>query len=344
MLPESLSANLIIFTLAAVVIFFIGTRLTRLCDELADHTGLGEAFMGAIFLGAVTSLPGITASVTAASSASAALALSNAYGGIAAQTLFVAIADVFYPRANLEHAAASVENMLSGVSLVVLLGMLVYAHGTPELAIFGVHPVSYLLPLAYVFFMTLLRRCRQAPMWRARYTRETAFDEPDPANETLSSAAVARRWASLAVAAVVIILAGWYLTRSGQRIAAQTGLSESALGALLVAVFTSLPELVIAVSAVRQGALTLAVGGVLGGNVFDTLFAAVADYAYRDGSIYAAATERETGMVGLALVMSSLILLGLIHRERRGVGGIGFESAGVMVAYVVGVVCLFVTG
>ncbi|MGF1453146.1 MAG: sodium:calcium antiporter [Opitutales bacterium] len=344
MLPDSLPANLALFVGAAAVIFFVGTRLTRSCDELADRTGLGEAFMGAIFLGAVTSLPGITASVTAATTGAASLALSNAYGGIAAQTLFVAIADLFYRGANLEHAAASVENMLSGVGLVVLLGMLVYAHATPDLAIFAIHPVSLLLPVAYFFSMVLVRKTRKFPMWQATQTRETAEDEPEEKNEKMTHKESVHRWVVLALSAAAIIAAGWLLTRSGQIIAGKTGLNESILGALLVAVITSLPELVTAVAAVRQGALTLAVGGVLGGNVFDTLFAAVADYAYRDGSIYAAASPRETGMVGLAIVMASLILLGLLHRERRGPAGIGFESLSVMIVYVLGIVFLFIGG
>jgi len=100
----------LIFSVSAVVIVFAGGRLAKVCDELADRTGLGEALMGAVFLGAITSLSGITASVTAAWNGTASLALANAYGGIAAQTLFIAVADTYYPRANLEHAAASISH------------------------------------------------------------------------------------------------------------------------------------------------------------------------------------------------------------------------------------------
>ena len=53
-----LTAAIVVFVIPAVVIAIAGTRLTRLADELADTTGLGEAFTGAVFLGAVTSLPG----------------------------------------------------------------------------------------------------------------------------------------------------------------------------------------------------------------------------------------------------------------------------------------------
>jgi len=107
---------------AAVVILLVGTRLTAVADVLAERTGLGEAVVGAIFLGA-TSLSGIVTSVTAAGDGRAELAVSNAVGGNAAQTVFPAVADAAYRRANLDHAAASPANLAQGALLVTLLAV-----------------------------------------------------------------------------------------------------------------------------------------------------------------------------------------------------------------------------
>ena len=82
------------FGVATVAILAAGTLLSKRADALADRTGMGEAVMGGLFLGAVTSLPGITTSVTAALDGNGELALSNAVGGIAAQTVFLAVADL----------------------------------------------------------------------------------------------------------------------------------------------------------------------------------------------------------------------------------------------------------
>jgi len=336
-----MTLQIIYFSLSALVIIFAGTRLTRVCDELADRTGLGEAIIGAVFLGAVTSLPGITASVTAAATDAPRLALSNAYGGIAAQTLFIAFADLFYRKANLEHAAASLENMLMGVTLIVLLSLLVFAAATPTLSVFHIHPVSLLLPFAYGASLFMMKDARAHPMWRAQDTAETNADVPEPANEDLSRHALMKRWGTLAALAGAIIGSGWLLTRSTQRICEATGLDQSLAGALIVAIVTSLPELITAVAAVRQGALTLAVGGVLGGNGFDTLFAAVADYAYRPGPIYDHVSLRETGILAISLAMAGVVLMGLLKRQRHGPGGIGFESVAILAIYCVGMGCLF---
>ena len=62
--------------------------MTYVARTIAIHTGMGEAIMGVVFIGAFSSLSGITVSVSAAYAGHASMAVSNSLGGIAAQTLF----------------------------------------------------------------------------------------------------------------------------------------------------------------------------------------------------------------------------------------------------------------
>ncbi|MDZ7643309.1 MAG: hypothetical protein U5K76_03140 [Woeseiaceae bacterium] len=94
----------------------------------------------------------------------------------------------------------------------------------------------------------------------------------------------------------------------------------------------------------RRGALTMAVGGIIGGNAFDTLFTAASDIAYRDGSVYHAMPPSTTVWVALTLFMTAILMMGLIRRQEQGPGAIGFESVAIVVLYVAGVVLLLVTG
>jgi cation:H+ antiporter len=138
--------------------------------------------------------------------------------------------------------------------------------------------------------------------------------------------------------AAVVALAGYGVAASGLAISRQTGLSQTVVGALLTATATSLPELVTAVAAVRQGALTLAVAGIIGGNSFDVLLVAMSDLAYGPGSIYHAMSGRETFIIALTLLMTAVLLLGLVKRERHGIANIGFESLLVLAIYLLGMV------
>jgi cation:H+ antiporter len=109
------------FVAAAGVIASAGTVLARAADVFADLTGIGEALVGAVLLGAMTSLAGVVTSLSAAAHGHPTLSVSNAIGGIAVQTLFLVVADLFHRRANLEHAAASLPNLLNSALLLGLL-------------------------------------------------------------------------------------------------------------------------------------------------------------------------------------------------------------------------------
>ncbi len=331
-------ANGGLLLLAATVIGVAGVKLSGIADRLADVTGLGEAVTGALLLGATTSLSGIVTSVTAAADGHPQLAISNAVGGIAAQTVFLTLADASYRRANLEHAAASLQNMLSGCLLLALLSMVLIAESTPEVSLFGIHPVTIAIPIVYIMGVRLVSGAAEEPMWGPRRTRETAVDEPDE-----SPSGGQRLFALIglfSLLAVVVGGAGYVVAQSGIALTRQAGLTEGLVGTLFTAVATSTPELVTTIAAVRRGALTLAVGGILGGNAFDVLFVAFADIAFPAGSIYHRATDEQTYVIVLTMLMTTVLLMGLLRRERHGIANIGFESLLLIALYLGGITVL----
>lgn len=325
----------IAFAACAAVIGTAGVALTRRADVIADRTGLGEALVGAVLVGGSTSLAGAITSISAAWQGHPSLAISNAVGGIAVQTAFLAIADVSYRRANLEHAAASPTVLSQGALLVTLLAVPLLAYSGPQATVLAVHPASIALIVLYLGGLRLLDAARQRPMWFARTTGSTIHDQPDEQRAAHGERPIpdGRLYAGFAVLVIVLAAAGFAVTELGLALAERTGLSETAVGALLTATATSLPELVTTVAAVRRGALTLALGGLIGGNVFDTLFLAFSDVAFRDGSIYHRFGSRDVFLVSLTILMTGTLLLGLLRRERRGLGGIGFESALILAFY-----------
>lgn len=341
MFDWSLPANIGVFAASAVVILLAGTRLSAVADRLADRTGWGEALVGAVLLGCSTSLAGSVVSVTAAWRGQAELAISNGIGGISAQVAMLAIADLAYRRANLEHAAASLANLLFGVLVIILLGGVLLASTGPDWSLFGVHPMSPVLLAGYLYGLRLVQRARTEPMWMPRDTSETRADVPQqgPPEERPS-----RLWVEFAVLAAALGGCGWLIAETGMQIMRQTALSGTIVGALFTAVATSTPELVTSIAAVKRGALTLAVGGILGGNAFDVLFAVFSDVAYREGSIYHAIPPRVEFLTVLGMVLNAIIVLGMLSRQRRGIGGIGYESVLALVIYAAGVIILTVSG
>lgn len=329
----SLSLSTVVFPVAAVVIGVSGVRLVHLLDALADRTGLGEAFLGMTILGLVTSLSGLVLSVTAAVDGLPGLAVSNTVGGIAVQTAFLVLADAGYRRANLEHSAASLPNLVSAATLVMLLGLALAAAFGPEGTILDVHPVSLLLIGGYLGGLRIMRRAREEPWWHPEPSDDTREDVPDDEPDAVV-ASLPRAATEILLLALVTAFAGWSLARAGSTLAAQTTLSQTFVGALLTATVTSLPELVTTVAAVRRGALTLAVGGIVGGNSLDVLALSATDIAYRPGSLYHAIDEDQLLVIAVTIAMTGVLLLGLLARQRRAVLGIGTEGIVIALLYI----------
>jgi len=319
-----------IFICSVLAILFAGWRLATTADKIADATGLGEAITGALLLGATTSLPGLLTSAVTASNGFASLAFSNAVGGIAAQTMFLAIADISYRTVNLEHAAASASNMMQAALLIALLTLPLLAMGTPSLSVFQIHPISFVIPCVYIGGLRMISRAQETATWVPEETPETIADEPQ---EDQSSLSMQRLVTVFLLMAAIVAAAGWVVAEAGMTIVERTGLSESVVGGVFTAVATSVPELVTTLAAVRIGALTLAVGNILGGNSFDTLFLAVADIAYREGSLYQALGQQQLFLLSVSLLMSAVLILGLLGRQKKGIANIGFESLLLLLLY-----------
>lgn len=335
----SLWATVGVFVASAAAIAFAGTKLSGVADKLADRTGMGEVVAGALFVGAATSLPGAITSMTTAAQGAPGLAIGNALGGLTAQTAFIAVADLFYRRANLEHAAASATGLAQGVLLVALLSMPLIAAAEPPVTIWGIHPVSILIPVAYAFGLRLLSKIQDDPMWKPVRTEETReeISEPDSGDDADSDRSL---WLRFLLYAGITALSGYVIGEASIGIVNKTALSESAVGTIFAAVANSLPELVTAIAAVRIGAVSLAVGDVIGGNAFEVMFLSAADVFY-DGSIYEAMTEQDRTTALIAMLMTAVLLLGMIRRQKSGPGNIGFESALVLLLYAGSVVLIF---
>ncbi|MBW3591009.1 MAG: sodium:calcium antiporter [Actinobacteria bacterium] len=339
--PWSIPLSVGAFVAGGVLIAVFGIRLARVVDHLADRTGLGEAVAGAVLLGGATSIAGLIVSVVAAAEGNASLAVSNSVGGIAAQTAFIVVADLTYRRANIEHAAASLTNIFSSLLMVVLLSVVLMGAGSPGWTVWEIHPATPVLLITYMYGLRLARSVGNDQMWVPRKTRETRVDVPSRRAQVESLRSLMLRFVALGAA---VASAGYVVGQAGISLVATTGLGGTVVGTFLTSVITSLPELVTTVAAVRSGALTLAVGGVVGGNTFDILFVGAADLAYREGAVYTAITETDQFVLAWTMALVAVLGAGLIRRQRQGVGGIGFEGVTILGLYAVGIAVVAVMG
>lgn len=108
-----------------------------------------------------------------------------------------------------------------------------------------------------------------------------------------------------------MVAAAVALPPAAEAIARMSGLQESFVGTVFLALSTSLPELAVSLAAIRMGAIDMAVGNILGSNLFNILILSVDDAFYRGGLLLADASGSHLLTVFATIAMSGVAIVGL---------------------------------
>jgi cation:H+ antiporter len=137
----------------------------------------------------------------------------------------------------------------------------------------------------------------------------------------------------LALASVVVI-AGVFLARCADAIADATGLGKTLVGVVLLAGATSLPEMTVGWTAVRMGAIDLTVGDLLGSSLCNLMILAVIDLLTRRPQRLLSKFGAAHALSGSsAIVLKSIVLLGLLSKETIELGRLSLSTITVIVVY-----------
>jgi cation:H+ antiporter len=113
---------------------------------------------------------------------------------------------------------------------------------------------------------------------------------------------------------LAVILLGVWLASIGDRLSATTGLSRSFVGNLFLALTTSLPEIAASLAAIRLGALDLAIGNVLGSNLFNIVLFFAYDLADGRSNFWASLTNANAFAAVMTMMMTGVVIISLMYR------------------------------
>ena len=336
-LVSSQTGLVVAFLATAGVVVLAGIRLSVYGDALGERTGLGSGLVGLVFLAAVTSLPELVVSITSVVQNAAHpvlgadLATGNMLGSNVFNLLILALMAMLFPRRFDPKRLSSphTDSILYGLAMLAVFAVaFASAEHFPATAP-GLRCgwATLLLPVAYAL---ILRR-------EHRQLGEAEAEEILPEERALAQRPASRFYSALAGLCGLIILGGIALSALGSRMALPPdqggfGLEASLIGTLFLAISTSLPELVISFASVRMGFLDMAVGNVLGSNMFNLLIIFAADIAMRGGSLLAFASSKHWMSVGLIVLLTFLAALLLRTRKRAATLGIALAMAAAYIA------------
>lgn len=144
-----------------------------------------------------------------------------------------------------------------------------------------------------------------------------------------------------AVNAAFILAAATYLPYAGEEIARSTGLGQSFVGNIVIAASTSLPEIVVSLSALKMGAVDMAFGNLFGSNLFDVAILAVDDVFYTTGVLTSHVSPSHEIAAVAAMTMTAVAVVGLTYRVSRKTLFLAWDSWGIVAVYVLATLALY---
>jgi cation:H+ antiporter len=324
------------FIACTAVIVYAGSRLSKYGDIIAEKTGLGRLWVGALLLAAVTSLPELISGVAAVTVFDLAdIAVGGVLGSCMFNILILSLVDAMtgrkpiYTGVNEGHVIAAG----FGVLLLGLIAVNIYVGG-------GFPAVGWVCVFSFLYFALYVVAMRVVFLYNKR--RIAAVVKEMAEELRYEDVTAARAYALYAVNAAVIVVVAAYLPHVGERIAAMTGFGQTFVGSFFIALSTSLPELVVTVAAVRLGAVDLALGNLFGSNLFNIAVLAIEDFLYTKGPLLASASPNHVVTAGAAIAMTAAAIVGLTYRTIKRPFFLAWDSMGILALYFIGQVILYV--
>jgi cation:H+ antiporter len=315
------------FFACTLIIVGAGTYLSKYGDIIAQKTGLGRTWIGVVLIASVTSLPELVTGVSSVAVFDVPdIAAGNVLGACMLNLVMIPVLDLLggsKPLSTKVHeghvlTAGFATLMLGLVSLSLIIGERVPAIGWLSISSLVLLAI-YLIAMRTVFVYEKRRI--------AAFVREMA-EEVDYQDVSRTKA-----YLTFAVNALLIMAAATYLPSVGAEIAASTGLGETFVGSVLIAVSTTLPELAVSISAVMLGAPDMAVGNLFGSSVFNVFILALDDAFYTKGPLFASVSENHLVSSVSAMIAFSIAIIGLVYRGDKKFIPFAWDSLAILGIY-----------
>ncbi|MEW5872680.1 MAG: sodium:calcium antiporter [Chloroflexota bacterium] len=318
------------FALSAAIVVVAATKLAEYGDVIAVRTRLSGMFIGTLLLAGATSLPELLSAINALSIDVPNLAAGSMFGSSMFNMLMLALLDLINQQARIlrqvvmNHAlTASLANLLMGLAVFFVLANL-------DLKIGWIGVDSLVIMAVYAGGVRLIQQQGGKP------PSEVPIDDRVP-----------KLWKALlgfGTAALLLVIIAPTLVQSAKAIADSTGLSAGFVGATLLAITTSLPELVATIAAARIRAFDLAVGNLFGSNLFNMFALGLTDVFYTKAR-FLGVIDPAFALVGmLGLVLTTLGLIGNIARVERRFFFVEIDALLILLGYLLGMWFLYSRG
>lgn len=324
------------FLACAIAIAVAGYRLACFGDIIAEKTRLGRTWVGVILLATVTSLPELITGISSVALANAPdIAVGNVLGACVFNLALLALLDFLYREMPIYQKASSGHILSAGFS-IILIGLVLFSLLTRDAATLRLGHIGIYTPLILMLYAVAIR---------ALFVQEHRQAVEIAIEEAYHEHSLQAAFVSYAVASGIVVAAALWMPFAALAVAEAMGWGQSFVGTLLVALATTLPEAASTIGALRIGAIDLAIGNLLGSNLFNIVIVAFDDIAYLKGPLLTHVSETHAISGVSAIVMTGAAVVGLYYRPAARVFRAGgWVSLALFLTYVLNSWVLYLRG
>ncbi len=243
--------SFLIFVIAIGVLIWGADMLILQSEKIALRFNIPEFMIGATLIALGTSLPEMAASIAASAGGKADIAISNVIGSNILNITLV-LASVFLIAKNIAPDRDFFAKDSTWALMPVFVFILMIMDG-----VISRFDAILLLAMMGAYLIFLLQDAKNMP--------EEDLDDID-----ISNFSWARTVPMLIVGFFLVIVGAHFTVESASDIAKSFGVSEWVIGIVLISLGTSLPELVVSISAALKGKVDMAIGNIIGSNMANT--------------------------------------------------------------------------
>lgn len=324
------------FFLCTLIIVYSGSKLSKYGDIIAEKIGLGKSLIGVILLASVTSLPELVTGLSAVSITNTPdIAVGDVLGSCVFNLFILsALLDAFNKPLPIS-ARAHHGHVLSAACGILLLSLTVFTIIFPQynVPILWVGSSSILFAIIYLFVLNLIGSYEKKQ--RENHLQELAEDLK------YSDISLRSAISKFTINSIMVVVAATFLPKVGAGIATSTGLGQTFVGNVFIALASSLPEVVVSIAAVRMGSVDLAIGNIFGSNIFNIFILFIDDIFFTQGPLLSYINETHIISALSAIVMTSISIMGLTYRADKKTLLWGWDSIAMIFVFVFNIGLLF---
>ncbi len=323
------------FIICTSLIVYSGIKLSKYGDIIAEKTGMGRTWIGVVLMASVTSLPELVTGISSVTYAGVPdIAAGDVLGSCVFNMLILAILDAVYRPMPISTKAhhGHVLSAGFGILLLSIAGMSLFL-GNRIVPLGWIGPYTLLFIVIYFIGMRLVYSYEKRQF--AAFVKDMAFE--------LKYEGISMKTAIInyCINAVLVIAAAVFLPGIGEGIAEMTGLGQTFVGNVFIAVSTSLPEVVVSFTAVRMEAVDLAIGNLFGSNIFNMFILAIDDMFFVEGPLLSYVGQNHIISALSAIAMTTIAIIGLTYRTEKKKLFLAWDSMGIVVVYIINLMLLY---